>query len=437
MELSRLFALGLAGCGAVSAPASPDAAPVDAPVDVLMPGALNVVTQTRFTNGQPPFTPQGNVIVVGVRPDGTMSDMQMTDATAGTATLTVYPGDSVTAIYPHMGDAGADLTTFYDVKPGDTLTFGLRFSPSGTNTTVGDMTISWPAVSNAFYDAYTACSSYGFGTATSGSITEYSLCHHDPMDVVMLAYDQNTGALTQAGLIPAATFQAGGALTLAQWRPATATKSMGLTGLTPEITSVNMLDYEFVNDRSFYGAGSYGGAPSNGQYTSPTYPWPGQGSREWVRTILSRQGPWTSMFIHDSFEPSTTPYSLAMPTLPPWLTSNYVASGPAQMAAWFPVGDGPSKGTVARAAWNHGPAPYNWTFIVPPGTTAINFPKLPDAIAMNAPHPEDSVNLQYVRVFDIPELAGYDDVRKLPESTIVQLDLAVQLGLLKRVIGNF
>jgi hypothetical protein len=143
------------------------------------------------------------------------------------------------------------------------------------------------------------------------------------------------------------------------------------------------------------------------------------------------------MFVHDSFEPSTTPYSLEMPMLPPWLTTSSIASGPAQMAAWFPVGNGPSKGTVARTTWTHGSAPYNWTFIVPPGTTAINFPKLPDAIAMNAPHPEDFVNLQYVRVFDIPELASYDDVRKLPESTIVQLDLAVQLGLLKRVVGNF
>jgi hypothetical protein len=436
MEVSRLFVLGLAGCGAVSAPASPDAA-ADAPVDVLTPGSLDVVTQTRFTNGQPPFTPQGNVIVVAVRPDGTMGDMQMTDPTAGTATLTVYPGDSVTAIYPHMGDGGADLTTFYDVKPGDTLTFGLRFSQSLPSTPIGDMTVTWPAVTNAFYDAYTACSGYGFGTGTTGTITEYSSCHHEPMDVVMLAYDNTSGQLTQAGLIPAATFQAGGSLTLAQWRPATQTKSMGLTGLAPEITNVNMLDYEFVNDRVFYPAGSYGGAPSNGQYTSPVYSWPGIGTREWVRTILSRQGPWTPMYIHDSVDATTTPYSLAMPMLPPWLTSNYVASGPAQMAAWFPVGNGPSKGTVARVSWTHESAPYVWTFIVPPGTSAINFPKLPDAIAMNAPHLDDFVSLQFVRVFDIPELAGYDDVRKLPESTIVQLDIAVQLGLLHRVIGNF
>ena len=32
---------------------------------------------------------------------------------------------------------------------------------------------------------------------------------------------------------------------------------------------------------------------------------------------------------------------------------------------------------------------------------------------MNAPHPEDSVSLQYVRVFEIPELASYDDEARL------------------------
>ena len=92
---------------------------------------------------------------------------------------------------------------------------------------------------------------------------------------------------------------------------------------------------------------------------------------------------------------------------------------------------------MLRVSWSHNGVPYLWTFIVPPGVTAINFPKLPDAIAMNAPHPEDSASVQFVRAFDIPELASYDDVRKLPESTIVALDQATQLGLLKRVIMNF
>jgi hypothetical protein len=235
--------------------------------------------------------------------------------------------------------------------------------------------------------------------------------------------------------MPAATFTNGGTLTLPQWNPTTTTKSVGLTGLPPEVTSVNMLIYELVNKQIVFSNG-YGAAPSNGQYTSPNFNWAGQGSHEWIRSTLSRTGPWTQMAIMDSVTPTTAPYSIAAPALPPWLTTNYVVSGPAQMAAWFPVGDGPQSGTVLRVGWSHNGAPYTWTFIVPPGVTAITFPKLPDAIAMNAPHPEDSASVQFLRVFDIPELASYDDVRKLPESTLVALDQATEFGLLKRVIMN-
>jgi hypothetical protein len=298
------------------------------------------------------------------------------------------------------------------------------------------MTVTMPSLPSTVYTAYTSCTITGFGTTASGTITEYDTCHHDPMDILLVARDATTNAITQAGLIPSITFQAGGTATLAQWRPATTTKTLGLTGLGPEITSASMEPYELVNDTVQYGHG-FGGPTSNGQYTTPAFEWPGQGTREWIRSTLSRQGPWTQMGIDDTVAPTTAPYSLALPMLPPWLTNTYIVSGPAQMAAWFPVGDGPQKGALANVYWSHNSASYSWSFIVPPGQTAINFPKLPAAAAMYAPYPEDFVYMSYVRLFDIPELATYDDVRKLPESTIADLGSAVQLGLLERVIQNY
>lgn len=435
MGFSRLACLGLAACGAVSAPAVPDAK--DAAVDAPSAGPVTVTTQTRFYDGgQPPFTPQGNIIVVAVRPDGTLADMQTTDATAGTATLNAYPGDSVTAIYPHISDAGADLTTFYGVKPGDTLTFGLRFSQPVTSQTLGSMTVTMPALPSTEYFAYTSCANAAFGTTASGTITESNYCHSEPMDILVVARDATSHVLTQAGLVPSINFQSGGTASLAQWRPATTTKTLGLTGLSPDVVSVSTEIYEMANDTVIFGNG-FGGPPSNGQYTTSPFEWPGQGTREVNRITLNRQGPWTQMAIHDNHDATTAPYSLAVPMLPPWLTSSYIVSGPAQMAAWFPVGDGPQKGALANVYWSHNSASYSWSFIVPPGQTAINFPKLPAAAAMYAPYPEDFVYMSYVRLFDIPELATYDDVRKLPESTIADLGSAVQLGLLERVIQNY
>src|SRR3569623_458836 len=315
MGVSRLALLGRAACGSVSAPAQPDATPDVPMIDAPAPGPVAVPTQPRIPGGPPAGTALGNISLVAVRPDGTLADMQTTDATTGMATLNAYDGDSVTALYPHMNDAGADLTTFMGVKHGDSLTFGLRFNPSGSNTTLGSLTLTWPALSSSSYEAFTACTTAGFGTATSGSITEYSLCHRDPMDVVMEAYDTNTGAPLQTGLISNITFADGGSATLPQWSPVTTAKSLSFTGLPTEVTSISTLIYEYVNDRIFYSDG-FSGAPSNGQYTTPAFTWPGVGSHEWVRAVLSRPGPWTSMYIMDSAAPTPQPYTNASPMLP-------------------------------------------------------------------------------------------------------------------------
>lgn len=405
-------------------------------IDAPAPGPVSVLTQTRFPSGPPPFTPLGNISVFAIRPDGTLADMQTTDATAGTATVQAYDGDSVTALYPHMGDAGADLTTFMGVKHGDSLTFGLRFSPNIAATTLGQMTITMPAIANSNYYIYTPCGGYGLGTTNSGTITEYNYCHKDPFDIMVVARDASTGTLTQSGVISDVTFASGGSASLTTWHPATTTKLMQVTGLPADVTNVSMYDYDVLDDTYVVFANSFGGAPSNNQYTTPTYQWPGTGTREWVRTQMNRQGAWTTMFIYDNVTPTTQSYTLAAPQLPPWITSQYVVSAGAQMAAWFPVGDGPSKVTVARFTWTHSSAPYSWTFVLPPGMTAVNFPKLPDSASMNAPHPEDVANVNFIRTYEIPELASYEDVKKLPESTLVQLDVATEMGVLKRVIGN-
>ncbi|MBV8762979.1 MAG: hypothetical protein JO257_37180 [Deltaproteobacteria bacterium] len=436
MALSRLVWLGLAACGAVSAPANNDAKTVDTTpmIDAPAPGPVNVVTQSRFSGGPPPGSPLGGIAVFAIRPDGTLADMQTTDASAATATLQAYDGDSVTALYPHMGDAGADLTTFMGVKHGDTLTFGLRFGLS--SALVGSMNIAWPAIANTNYVVYTDCGGYGFGTATSGSISEYTYCHRDPMDVMIVARDATTSIVTQAGLIPAVAFQNGGTATLQNWHAATSTKSLQITGLPSEVTNVSMSQFEVISGNAAFSFGA-GGAPSNGQFTSSAFQWPGQATLEWTRIFLMRQGNWAQMGIFDNTAPTIQPYSITAPALPPWMTTNYVFSAAAQMMAWFPVGTGPQKGTILRVNWSHNGVPYSWSFVVPPGVTALTFPKLPDAVAMNAPHLEDTGGVNYVRTFDIPELAGYDDVRKLPEMTLTGLDIAVEAGQLKRVIQNF
>src|SRR5262249_12043424 len=126
-------------------------------------------------------------------PNNTVLATGTTDAN-GSATIKVYPGGSVTAVYKHAAtvDMGTDLITWVGVKPGDTLTFGNR-NPSTVNQPnpdLGAVNYSWPALANATsYDVFSSCAFNGASApATTLTVHEFSNCHHDPMDVLFLAF---------------------------------------------------------------------------------------------------------------------------------------------------------------------------------------------------------------------------------------------------------
>src|SRR5512140_1647222 len=126
-----LWMLVVCACGKVNNDTPADANLIDADET----GMLSVATQSRFfAGGTAVGAAQPSVDVVSVRPNNTLADMAQTDA-GGHASLKVYPGGSVTAIYPHPAamDMGADLVTYFGVKPDDVLTFGQRFSPNTSN----------------------------------------------------------------------------------------------------------------------------------------------------------------------------------------------------------------------------------------------------------------------------------------------------------------
>src|SRR6185369_16138682 len=130
VRFSLLWILALCACGKVNSNT-----PVDADLtDADLTGMLNVGTQTRFfvSGGPAVGAAQANVDVVSLRTNDTVADMVQTDA-SGHASLKVYPGGSITAIYQHPADMGADLVTYFGVQPNDVLTFGQRLSPTTSN----------------------------------------------------------------------------------------------------------------------------------------------------------------------------------------------------------------------------------------------------------------------------------------------------------------
>jgi len=414
-----LWMLVVCACGKVNNDTPADANLIDADET----GMLSVVTQSRFfAGGTAVGAAQPSVDVVSVRPNNTLADMAQTDA-SGHASLKVYPGGSVTAIYPHpmATDMGADLVTYFGVKPDDVLTFGQRFSPN-TSTSLGTMTFTYPAVAGVnFYEVYGPCGAFGAAAGTlSVTMTEFSSCHHDPMDIVYLAFNTAGQVINYSYInVP---FQAGTSRAIGSWAAAK-TAMVSVTGLPPEVLNLSATFFNVGNlgssDEEMFGT-SVSGQATGGAYTN-SFAWGTTGVRTEARLSMSRPGTYRQMLLLDSLQSSATTWTVASPALPPWLQT-FTASIADQMGIMYLVGDGAYDAAVFRINWNHVSGttniPFSWTFILPPKMTTFTFPKLPAQFAAYLPQPQDTFST-VAHVIEIPSIMTYDALRAIPEKSLI------------------
>lgn len=430
LRLCLLSAL-LAGCGNVAG-----TKPVDAGVDADLGGDATVVTQAALfgTTGA-----VGNIDVISMLPNNTVLATAKTDA-SGNATIRVYPGGTVTAVYKHTVNMGADLITWAGVKPGDKLTFSNRNpGTSGQPTTaIGAQTYSWPTLAAAsFYQVFTACNSGSVSAPTlSIAMSEFPTCHQDPtMTVLYAAFDANS-VLINFG-IRSTAFVNAQTVALGSWATA-ATGTINITGLPPEVALLNggfrsVIDPRF--DLPVFG--SYSGTPTGGAFTT-TFKISQAGTRTVGSLNLGRTG-FRSMQILDSFSTSTTTQTVAAPVFPPWGQTSTIMSTALGMASWFVVPSPSSsyQGQFLRVTWTHSISgvfhPSQWDFILPPGVTSLTFPALPAPLDGVLPAPQDTGSAS-TRVFDIPSITSYDMLRALPSGNIMCLECSVRAGDFQRVV---
>jgi hypothetical protein len=425
----------VAGCGQVAGERAD--AGFDAGPDADLGGDATVVTEAALF-GSAIGAKVGSIDIISTLPNNTVLATTRTDASGG-ATIRVYPGGTVTAVYRHTVDMGADLITWVGVKPGDRLTFGSRqFSTSGqVSMTLGAMSYSWPAQANVTaYNVFTSCASSGVSAPTTSlAANEASLCHREPMDVIFGAFS-NVG-LTHFSFRTNVPFVNGGAVTAGGWIPVSS-GTINITGLPPEVTSLSgnfatILD----GNREVTFTNSYNGTPTGGAFTS-TFPWHPTGDRTVGRLFLGRPG-FNSITLYDSFGANTTTQTVAAPPLPPWIQGGVLASSALRQVAWFLVPDTGSvyDGQMLRVNWSHQIAgtfhPHQWHFVLPPGQTTVTFPRLPAQFNDNMPAPQDGMGAT-VRAFDIASVNDFDQLRTLPSSTIMCLECAVRAGDLQRVV---
>jgi hypothetical protein len=432
------LALGaaLVGCGKVT-----DNNPIDAVmIDADLSGNATVVTQTVMFGGAIGAN-VGMIDIVSTLPNNEVLTSGATDA-GGTATIKVYPGGSVTALYKHPNDTGNDLITWVGVKPGDTLTFGSRQLTLGgvANPALGPQTYTWPAVpaGTTSVQVFTSCGSSSVAAATTSIVlTESTTCHKEPMDIVFRAL--NASAVAGYGFLSNRAFSNGATVTLGAWTVAIPNATVNITGLRPEITSISG-EFASVYDSTrqvFLSSSFYNGTPTGGAF-SKTFPWHATGERSLGEVFLNRPG-FNGMTLFDSFSSGTLAQNVAAPAFPAWSQGQTNVSSALRRADWylFPDNASVTDGQVLSMSWSHSvngtAASSRWDVILPPDQTSFEFPNLPAALADRQPQPEDFMGA-FMTVFDVSSLSDYDMVRAQPSANLMCLNCAVSSGDFQRVV---
>ncbi len=389
-----------------------DASTVDAEPQ---PSPVNVITHTRCCTDAPGR--KAGVQVFVVHPDGSLGDTATTDGN-GEASVDILPGSSVTAFYDRA--PGGSLFTFVGVQPGDTLTFGERYSIGGAQTQTAVVTVTWPAqAGTSYYYVAGPCGTFYVGNVTSYADTIYDTCGAGPTDYFILAID-NTGAVTRYGTIASvahttqtvnlASFQAAGSF------------SLDVTGLPPEITGTYLNLYSYAGARFLSGYGTYV-TPSGGRAVATTG-LPGTAVQTIFTSInLYRDGNFGSQTFTETFAGASA-HTLANPRPLPWLSS-VIYSPVTQQALWLQAGNEPYDAALLSMYWSRGGGGsavvaggsgeyYDWRLLLPPGVTDVKFPEVPAALRSRIPTSDDSVDV-YVELRESSSVDSYRDVFALPE----------------------
>jgi hypothetical protein len=423
---SGLFAC-VTGCGDDGVHHLADAPPPDdTGIDAPASGTANITTNVRCCTVVA-GTPQAGVRIVVVRRDHSVGAMAMTDA-QGKASVAVQTGDSVTAIYPEDADDSTDLTTILGVKPGDNLTFGEANYVVGAAGTTGQINLSWPPVANAYYHyIYTPCGYYyAGGSDVSTTIDVYPYCQTPTAPIVFVAYNSN-GAIIASSYLPAAPFTPGTLPPITWTALAAPNYALSVSGLDAAVDRVYFRASGAYPGQLEVTTGETSDITAGGATSNLTVP--ASAARTYGSMELERNG---TNGRQRYFQAQATAVAFTSPM--PWLNGAAYSPGDGQ-AVWLQTAGTYDAATI-RFDWYRDDSKqshyFNWNLIIPPGTTALDLGKPPVELAPYLPTSTDNVDAELVLI-DLASAASYDDLRSVPESTVMDPEGAIRSGTITGV----
>jgi len=402
--LALTLSLGAAACGKVQTFA--DGSLVDGTtsdtgttIDATTRGTVKVTTYDPGGGG----AVSTGIPVLFIDTDGTL--IRVASDTNGKAQADVLPGASVTAVWT-TGTGTYEVETIRDIKPGDDLVMALQRD----NTNPGVFTVTFPPLSGASaYYVYGPCGEVPANGTTATFSYLYSYCMQNPMNLMVVAYDQSYKpfqALPASGV----TFSAGGSYTVSGAWQTLQTFNANFSDIPAIVTSLNM--YRYSPDAFSFGGNAYGN-PTTGTLSVSTG----------VPTITSTAHVATRVYdnsgsdqqIIQAVAGNALTYNLDIGTsLLPWV--GQPTFDPSTGSLSVPVtGSGTPDATAMQIRYNRsggdaGSTYVEWT-VVGPDFADLTLPPLPADLADVAPQAGDQWYPFGAVMIELDDAAGYDDIR--------------------------
>jgi hypothetical protein len=398
MRLS-LGLIALAACSPVVAH-TPDGHTVDSPPDAPSHGMVTVKVFDQSNSGAVVV----GVPVVFVEADGTQAGAPVT-GTDGTASADVHAGASVTVVVTSAN--GTSLQTVLGAKPGDTIVIG---PSTPASTSVGTFSVSFPTYSGATnYNVFGPCGSVN-GTTSPLTLTLYSNCKLDTMDITVVPRDANSNDLaflTKTGV----AFTASGTTSVTGAYSNLLAFTATLTNVGANVTGANI--YRYVPDQEGYYK-SASGTPTNGTLSVMTSG--PSGAKALITTSLNTAT--SSQEVFQSIAGNVQTYGLDAPmTLLPWIntpsldaanhkivitTDTTGTTNDTPDVAFAQAGYSRTVGTTTQS--------FNW-LIVGATTADLTLPVVPMTVGDVMPKATDTMGGVVGAMLEADTVNGFDDIR--------------------------
>ena len=423
--------------------AATDDAVIDAVPDAFQPGTVNVTVLTSTLFGAAQGAPVPGATVIFTDNNGPKTT---TTEGLGKASAMVASETTVTVLRQTTPNLAREFITVYGAQPGDDLVIG---QPSVTiPPTLGTMKIVFPAfpltldpqpdpaLTIADYQVFNGCNDAGVKTAgkVEADLTFFERCGNGPQEIVIVAIYSN-GKLAGWTSVNNVPFKTGETFTVpsdTKWQ-LPGTFSAMYSGLHASTIAV-ITAREIVDGRKSYLPGLGSALVTIPPVQALQFPYSGFGKSMRVASYvmsISEGAKGREQFAVEYVsltKPARSTFGTDVSMATVALLENFLYDASDRTLSWTSKSLVQEDGIALILTVTKPPAPdgsvyrYFWYLIIPPGTSKIQLPDLPNELGNIDPANASEIDIHTATVIERSGIDGYKAFRNgAPERFIIDI----------------